>query len=140
MVTYEVVITADNPDLKLKPRLTANATIYTLTRDNVLIVPNKALRFTPNKDIVGGRKINDCQGSHKVWTLDNNIFTAHSVEIGITDGSRTEIVSGIAENTRVVTETVVRGSMHGMEEPSAGEGERNPFMPGPPGGNKKKNK
>ena len=140
VVTYEVVITADNPDLKLKPRLTANATIYTLTKDNVLTVPNKALRFTPNKDIVGGRKINDCQSSHKVWTLDNNIFTAHPVKIGITDGSKTEIVSGITENTPVVTETVVKGAMPGMEEPSAGEGERSPFMPGPPGSNKKKNK
>ena len=140
VVTYEVVITADNPDLKLKPRLTANATIYTLTKDNVLTVPNKALRFTPNKDIVGGRKINDCQSSHKVWTLDNNTFTAHPVKIGITDGSKTEIVSGITENTPVVTETVVKGAMSGMEEPSAGEGERSPFMPGPPGSNKKKNK
>ena len=140
VVTYEVVITADNPYLKLKPRLTANATIYTLTKDNVLTVPNKALRFTPNKDIVGGRKINDCQSSHKVWTLDNNIFTAHPVKIGITDGSKTEIVSGITENTPVVTETVVKGAMPGMEEPSAGEGERSPFMPGPPGSNKKKNK
>ena len=140
VVTYEVVITADNPDLKLKPRLTANATIYTLTKDNVLTVPNKALRFTPNKDIVGGRKINDCQSSHKVWTLDNNTFTAHPVKIGITDGSKTEIVSGITENTPVVTETVVKGAMPGVEEPSAGEGERSPFMPGPPGSNKKKNK
>ena len=124
--------------MKLKPRLTANATIYTLTKDNVLTVPNKALRFTPNKDIVGGRKINDCQSSHKVWTLDNNTFTAHPVKIGITDGSKTEIVSGITENTPVVTETVVKGAMPGMEEPSAGEGERSPFMPGPPGSNKKK--
>ena len=140
VVTYEVVITADNPYLKLKPRLTANATIYTLTKDNVLTVPNKALRFTPNKDIVGGRKINDCQSSHKVWTLDNNTFTAHPVKIGITDGSKTEIVSGITENTPVVTETVVKGAMPGVEEPSAGEGERSPFMPGPPGSNKKKNK
>ena len=140
VVTYEVVITADNPYLKLKPRLTANTTIYTLTKDNVLTVPNKALRFTPNKDIVGGRKINDCQSSHKVWTLDNNTFTAHPVKIGITDGSKTEIVSGITENTPVVTETVVKGAMPGVEEPSAGEGERSPFMPGPPGSNKKKNK
>ena len=140
VVTYEVVITADNPYLKLKPRLTVNATIYTLTKDNVLTVPNKALRFTPNKDIVGGRKINDCQSSHKVWTLDSNTFTAHPVKIGITDGSKTEIVSGITENTPVVTETVVKGAMPGVEEPSAGEGERSPFMPGPPGSNKKKNK
>ena len=95
-----------------------------------MTVPNKALRFTPNKDIVGGRKINDCQSSHKVWTLDNNTFTAHPVKIGITDGSKTEIVSGITENTPVVTETVVKGAMPGMEEPSAGEGERSPFMPG----------
>ncbi len=94
--------------MKLKPRLTANATIYTLTKDNVMTVPNKALRFTPNKDIVGGRQINHCQSSHKVWTLDNNTLTAHPVKIGITDGSKTEIVSGITENTPVVTETVVK--------------------------------
>ena len=48
VVTYEVVITADNPDLKLKPRLTANITIYTLERANVLTLPNKALRFIPS--------------------------------------------------------------------------------------------
>ena len=54
--------------------------------------------------------------------------------------ARQEIVSGITENTPVVTETVVKGAMPGMEEPSAGEGERSPFMPGPPGSNKKKNK
>ena len=47
VVTYEVVITADNPDLKLKPRLTANITIYTLERANILTLPNKALRFIP---------------------------------------------------------------------------------------------
>ena len=47
VVTYEVVITADNPDLKLKPRLTANVTIYTLERSNILTLPNKALRFIP---------------------------------------------------------------------------------------------
>lgn len=48
VVTYEVVITADNPDLKLKPRLTANITIYTLERANVLTLPNKALRLSPS--------------------------------------------------------------------------------------------
>lgn len=48
VVTYEVVITADNPDLKLKPRLTANITIYTLERANILTLPNKALRLSPS--------------------------------------------------------------------------------------------
>ena len=65
VVTYEVVITADNPDLKLKPRLTANVTIYTDTRENVLTVPNKALRFTPEKTLAKGLKIQDCQAQHK---------------------------------------------------------------------------
>lgn len=140
VVTYEVVITADNPDLKLKPRLTANATIYTMTKDDVLTVPNKALRFNPNKDIIGGRKVVDCQGSHKVWTLENNTFTAHPVKTGITDGTKTEILSGISENTPIVTETVVKGDIQEVSEASAQDGERSPFMPGPPGSNKKKNK
>lgn len=140
VVTYEVVITADNPDLKLKPRLTANAAIYTSTKNNVLTVPNKALRFTPNKEIAGSRKIVDCQASHKVWTLENNIFTAHPVQTGMTDGSRTEILNGINENTPVVTETVVRNAASEIPEEGSENGERSPFMPGPPGGNKKKSK
>ena len=52
VVTYEVVISADNPDLKLKPRLTANVTIFTLERDNVLTVPTKSLRFVPDAQIL----------------------------------------------------------------------------------------
>lgn len=135
VVTYEVVITADNPELKLKPRLTANATIYTINKDNVLNVPNKALRFTPNKEIAKGYTIKDCQAEHKVWTLEGNTFTAHPVKTGITDGTHTEILSGINENTPIVTEIVVKSNTPEIEETS----ERSPFMPGPPGNNKKKN-
>lgn len=47
VVTYEVVISAHNPDLKLKPRLTANVTIFTLDRKDVLCAPARALRFNP---------------------------------------------------------------------------------------------
>ena len=138
VVTYEVVISADNPDLKLKPRLTANATIYTLTHDNVLTVPTKALRFTPNKELAGGRKIQDCKAEHKVWTLENNAFIAHPVKTGISDGTHTEVTEGIAEGLEVVTETTVKGGdMPAVDEQTA-DGERSPFMPGPPGRNKKK--
>ena len=139
VVTYEVVITADNPELKLKPRLTANATIYTDTHDNVLVVPNKALRFTPEKQLAAGRKITDTKGEHKVWTLDANGFTAHPVKVGLSDGIHTEITEGVREGMAVVTETVVKGT-----EPSAesaeGSSERSPFMPGPPGRNNKQQK
>lgn len=137
VVTYEVVITADNPDLKLKPRLTANATIYTQARDHVLSVSNKALRFYPNKELAEGRSIQDCESVHKVWTLENNVFIAHPVEIGLTDGSHTEILNGLTENTPVITEAIVKGSVSNIEAGPA-QSERSPFMPGPPDKNKKK--
>ena len=133
-----MVITADNPDLKLKPRLTANVTIYTDTRDNVITVPNKALRFTPEKQLVGNKTITDCEGAHKVWTMDANGFTAHPVKIGLSDGSHTEILEGLSEGTPIVTETVLKGFENNADEMAGGE--RSPFMPGPPGGDKKKQK
>ena len=140
VVTYEVVITADNPDLKLKPRLTANVTIYTNVRENVLTVPSKALRFTPEESLIGKRTVTDCDSPHKVWTMDATGFTAHPVETGINDGTNTEIISGLEEGTQVVTETVLKGSLPSAEV-SQGESERSPFMPGPPDRNKKnKNK
>ena len=55
VVTYEVVISAQNPDLKLKPRLTANVTIYILDKKDVLSVPSRALRFTPEVPLMRGR-------------------------------------------------------------------------------------
>lgn len=140
VVTYEVVITADNPDLKLKPRLTANVTIYTDTRDNVLVVPNKALRFTPEKELVGKKTITDCKGEHKVWTMDANGFTAHPVKVGLSDGSHTEILEGISEGTPIVTETVLKGFADTTASEASADGERSPFMPGPPGSDKKKQK
>ena len=135
VVTYEVVITADNPDLKLKPRLTANVTIFTDTRENVLVVPNKALRFTPDKKLAGGKAIKDCNSQKKVWTMDATSIIAHPVKTGMSDGSNTEIVSGISEGTEIITETIVKGEMPIMSEEG---GEQNPFMPGPPDRNKKK--
>lgn len=140
VVTYEVVITADNPDLKLKPRLTANVTIYTDTRDNVITVPNKALRFTPEKQLVGNKTITNCEGAHKVWTMDANGFTAHPVKIGLSDGSHTEILEGLSEGTPIVTETVLKGFENNANADEMAGGERSPFMPGPPGGDKKKQK
>lgn len=142
VVTYEVVISAHNPDLKLKPRLTANVTIYILDKKDVLSVPNKALRFVPEKPLIGSNDIViDCEGEHKLWTREGMTFTAHPVEIGITNGMSTEIISGIAAGTKVVTEATI-GVLPGENaeaEASQGNGtERSPFMPGRPGENKKK--
>ncbi len=137
VVTYEVVISAPNADLKLKPGLTANVTIYTAERKGVLSVPSKALRFTPQKETVGKMKIVDvANAKNKVWTIEGNSIVAHKVNIGMTDGTNTQIVGGIAEGTKVVTGLNVTGGEE--EKPMEAQGESSPFAPGPPGKNKKK--
>lgn len=145
VVTYEVVISAPNPDLKLKPRLTANVTIFTLDRKGVLCVPTRALRFTPEMPLIGKNDIvNDCEAEHKVWTKENNVFTAHAVQTGISNGINTEIVSGVPAGTEVITEATIgvsgQAQMPQADARQGGENtEQSPFMPGPPG-SKKKNK
>lgn len=137
VVTYEVVISAPNPDLKLKPGLTANVTIYTLERTDVLSVPSKALRFTPTAETIGPKdKIEDCQASQKVWTREGRTFKAIAVKTGLTDGVRTEILSGIAAGQKVIVDMVASNEMDAADTDGAQE-EQNPFAPGPPKKDKK---
>lgn len=135
VVTYEVVISADNTSLKLKPRLTANVTIYTTHKENVLTVPNKALRFTPTAETVGKRRIEDTQATHKVWVEQGNTLKAIPVTIGLADNSNTEITSGISLGQSVITGIQAAS---GNEATTTSSGEQNPFMPSPPGSKKKK--
>lgn len=138
VVTYEVVISAPNSDLKLKPGLTANVTIYTLEKNDVLTVPSKALRFTPNEALLkNDQKIEDCPAEHKLWTLKDNTFKAHAVETGTTNGVMTEIVSGIPEGTEVLSDFSI--STVGGEEGNGAKG-TNPFMPRPRNNRNSQNK
>lgn len=137
VVTYEVVISAPNADLKLKPGLTANVTILTAEKNNVLSVPSKALRYTPTVETIGKKyKIQDCNGKNKVWTLEGNVLKAHAVQIGISDGYHTEIISGISNGVQVITE-LKEIMPEGEDEAAQNETERSPFAPGPPGKKKK---
>ena len=137
VVTYEVVISAPNNDLKLKPGLTANVTIFTLEKNNVLAVPAKALRFQPNEALLKkGESIDDCEGDHKLWTKEGNVFKAHKVETGTTNGILTEITGGIAAGTEVLTDFNISGGAAPEAEQQAG----NPFMPRPRGNNKQQKK
>ena len=123
VVTYQVVISAPNADLKLKPGLTANVTIYTQERQGVLSVPSKALRFTPTIETVGKKiKIVDCKGKNKVWTLNNNTLTAHAVSIGQSDGTHTEIIKGLKAGQQVVTEIVVNTPDQDDDAPEQSQG------------------
>ena len=137
VVTYEVVISAPNNDLKLKPGLTANVTIFTLEKNNVLAVPAKALRFQPNEALLKkGESIDDCEGDHKLWTKEGNVFKAHKVETGTTNGILTEITGGIAAGTEVLTDFNISGGAAPEAEQQGG----NPFMPRPRGNNKQQKK
>ena len=131
VVTYEVVISAPNADLKLKPGLTANVTIYTLERSGVLSVPSAALRFTPEPSLMGKKyEIKDVEADKKLWTLDGTVLTAHKVEVGVSDGSRTEIISGLEEGTSVIQSFIV-----GKETPTGKDGKDDKAKPdrkGPP--------
>ncbi len=133
VVTYEVVIGAPNKDLKLKPGLTANVTIYTLEKNDVLAVPSKALRFMPNEALLKkGEQIEDVDAPQKVWTMEGNTFKAHKVETGITNGMLTEIISGISEGTEVLVDFNISGG----EAEQAGQQAQNPFMPRPRNNNR----
>ena len=134
VVTYEVVISASNPDLKLKPGLTANVTIYTLDRQDVCAVPSKALRFVPDTELLSklGLSVSGVPAgtaaSGTVWVVDGQTVRPVSVSTGVTDGDVTEIISGIQEG-----ELVALGlKMAVPEVKSQEQQERSPFMPGPP--------
>ena len=137
VVTYEVVISAPNNDLKLKPGLTANVTIFTLEKNDVLAVPSKALRFMPTEALLEkGQTISDCEGEHKLWTLEGNTFKAYKVEIGTSNGIMTEITGGISEGTEVLTDFNISGGAAPEQDQQAG----NPFMPRPRGNRNNNNK
>lgn len=131
VVTYEVVVSASNKDLKLKPGLTANVTIFTMERNNIVSVPTKALRFTPTKEMLNpGEKIEDCQGAHKVWVREGKTLKAYAVKTGITNGTRTQIVSGVKEGAEVIVE--MKAASADAEQEGAGDNaESSPFAPGP---------
>ena len=124
VVTYEVVISAPNESLKLKPGLTANVTIYTMEMHDIMSVPAKALRFAPNELLLqDDEKIEDCEGPTKVWVQEGKVFKAIPIQVGRTNGTYTEVLSGIKEGTEIITEFV-------MPEEEVEEAPTNPFMPG----------
>ncbi len=138
VVTYSVVISAPNADLKLKPGLTATVTIYTQENKGVLSVPSKALRFTPEKETVGGMKIKDiANAKNKVWTIEGNTVVAHRVNIGMTDGSHTQILSGIRRGAKVITGISSATPDDDSSDDAASSGESSPFAPKGPGSKKK---
>ena len=127
VVTYEVVISAPNDDLKLKPGLTANVVILTMEAKDVLAVPSKALRFTPREAMLNSDEtITDTDAKEKVWVKEGSNLKAVAVETGMTNGTLTQITKGLKPGTHVLTEvTAMQPEAEGEQQNS------NPFMPRP---------
>lgn len=127
VVTYEVVISAPNEDLKLKPGLTANVNIFTLEMKDILTIPNKALRFTPNEAMLSeGETIQNAEGKTKVWVKEGSVLKAIPVKTGMTNGTLTQVLEGLAPGTEIITEIQIvtpEGEQKQMNT--------NPFMPQP---------
>jgi len=102
VVTYDVIIEVANPELKLKPGMTANVTIIVAQKKGVLKIPNSALRFSPPK--LDKKKEEKGLG---VWTIKNGQLQHIPVVIGISDENFTELIRGnIREGEEVIVETL----------------------------------
>lgn len=144
VVTYEVVISAPNPDLKLKPGLTATVTIYTLEKENVLVVSSKALKFVPDQVLAveGDVDIQALPEGNTVlqktlWIKRGPLLEERKVNVGTSSGSIVEIAEGVNEGEEVVIGMEVTKGRKPADYVQKGGGESSPFMPTPPGKKKK---
>ena len=140
VVTYEVVVAAKNPEHKLIPGLTANLTIYTLSDEDVLLLPASAFNFQPEADT--DSKLPQPEGSAAdlklarnqkcVWAVKGDRLVPTAVTIGKSNGIKTEILGGIEDGAIVATGYDVMA-----EAPSGKPDQQSPFAPQPPGRKKK---
>ena len=106
VVTYDVVVKVDNPELKLKPGMTANVSVIVSVKNDVLRIPNAALRFRPSDQQGIPQKREKGSG---VWVLVNKKLKRIPITTGISDGSYTELLSGeIREGEDMIVDTIVK--------------------------------
>ncbi|HEY6784781.1 MAG TPA: hypothetical protein VI159_07505, partial [Gemmatimonadales bacterium] len=109
VVTYDAVIDVDNPNLKLKPGMTANVTVVYADRADVLRVPNAALRFRASPALVArSGAAPPVKGNERViWVLQDGEARPVTVRVGVSDGVVSEVLDGTLRlNDPVVTEAV----------------------------------
>jgi HlyD family secretion protein len=147
VVTYTVIIDADNPEQKLKPGLTATITIFTQELKDTNTVPASAIAFSPDTETLQKYyqqnqitakipEIKTGKGKEKyIWIKNNDgSLSQKQIIIGINDGINIQVVNGLSGNEQIVT------SLDEQTEPvakSSGDGS-SPFMPKRPNNNNKK--
>ena len=151
VVTYTVIISAPNPDLKLFPGMTANVTIVTEEATG-LAVPAEALKFTPDEQVLkalskplqpgqapqgempeaGTPQTDKSHGSHsRVWVQEDGQLKPRPVKTGMNDVAYYIVEQGLHEG-----DSVVLSAQYVAKEKAKKTGD-NPFMPGPPGRNRR---
>jgi len=152
VITYTVVINAPNPDKILMPGMTANASFFVTERKEILLVPSKAIQFTPdqatlatyNQSIPGGNpgtpqiaegivKEKQTDSVKTVWVKQGLMVHPHKVTVGVTDEIHYELLSGLKEGDEVVT-SMGAGSGSAKATTAA---TKSPFMPQRPGSSRK---
>lgn len=153
VVTYEVIINAPNQELKLKPGLTANVTIYTKEERDVLYLPLKSLRFVPEPPKgekkapqnhpdseatpVANNTPQPADATHRtVWIKNATGLEPRTIETGMDNGVYIAVHEGLVEGEKVATGYKQNTSATQAAETESEES--SPFMPQRPGGNKKK--
>lgn len=139
VVTYEVIVNAPNPDLKLIPGMTANLTIYTLELDDVIAVPLKALKFQPlppedeESDLPKPEPL-QTPAKHSVWVLKDGKLIETAVEVGVANNIYQQILGGLNPGEKIALQynVVMKGNGQANRE-------ENPFLPKPPGANRNRN-
>ncbi len=146
VITYTVVIKAENPDLKLKPGLTATVYIYTLELQDQLTIEAKAANFQPEAGMIGAYEMQQgiedpqptpvmetVEGESVVWKLENNKIKPQIVVLGESDGVNIQVKSGLKEGDKLVYNIEASAG-----EVASGGSNESPFMPKPPGKKDKK--
>jgi HlyD family secretion protein len=135
VVTYAAIITARNPELKLRPGMTANVTIETARRDNALRLPSAALRFRPTEELLAslGQKNQSSTNQsasrdvNRVWLFDGGLHPA-TVRVGVSDSAFTEIIGGdVPEGARLALRAGAPASSPGASAPAS-----SPLLAPPP--------
>ncbi len=144
VVTYEVIVGVPNPDHKLIPGLTANLTIFTMSENDMLLLPANAFSFEPQdypdcKDIPqAGQPIDKSKLSadeRGIWVVESGKLINKIVKIGMTNGIKTSVLSGISSGTVVA---IGYETNFATAQPGGADDKQSPFAPQPPGKNKKK--
>ena len=112
VVTYTIIVSANNADQKLLPGMTANVEIIVVERKGVLTLPNRALRFRPPPEVLASATRERLRGAPegttraRIWVMDAGTLRPAIVTLGITDGRLSEIIDGVEEGQEVILTSI----------------------------------